>query len=171
MSEHLTEEQVAAIADGQRVGAGPLGHLDGCEACSLRVADHALAAREVHVVLRALAETPVAATDAALAAPIKPRSSAPSPIAPLLVGTAVAIAASVPLLPGAARTLSLLLAGGHDHAEALDALARSVFARMREPGFSIATTACLVVCAAVVATVASRRASRSGIDSEEGARR
>ncbi len=170
MSEHLTEEQVAAIADGQRVGPAPLAHLEGCEACSLRVADHALAAREVHVVLRALAETPVAATDAVATEGTKRRPSAPSPVVPLLVGTVVAIAASVPLLPGAARTLSMLLAGGHDHAEALDALARSIFARVREPGFSIATTACLVVCAAVAATIASRRAARSGMESE-GARR
>src|SRR5690242_2962922 len=105
MSTHLTEEEALSVADGQPVSSAALAHAGECEECASRVADHALASYSIQLELRALA----GATSEGLAAHLGAARPQPRATKPLVVGVLVALAASIPMLPSALRTIAAVL--------------------------------------------------------------
>lgn len=157
-TNHLTDAEAAAIADGEAAPAEAIQHLSGCESCSERVADLALRSIEVHRVVVQL-EAPERVF-------VPKRSGA---TVPLMIGLLVAIAASVPLLPSASHLVSAVFAGRGAHLDALASLGRTLLSSTRDPAWSLGSTAVLIVAAAAAALVVSRHASRSS--SNEGVNR
>lgn len=155
---HLSDEEALCVADGQPVAPARLFHCERCEACAARVADLALASLGVHHDLRALAEVEPAA--------VAPARVTPSPGLPLALGLAVAMLASIPIVPSAARTFMALFGARQAHLDALGDLLRALWSSSYDPALSVATTALLVLLAAGLALFASRGERGGAADPE-----
>ena len=156
---HLSDEEALLVADGQPVAPARLAHCERCEDCASRVAELALTSLSVHHDLLALAEAPLAERAAA-------RASSPSPALPLALGLLVALAASIPIIPSALRTVGSLVGAREAHAEALGELLRAAWSSAQDPTLSLANTALLVLAACALALLASRRARDERSDPE-----
>ncbi|NUP10409.1 MAG: hypothetical protein HOW73_30535 [Polyangiaceae bacterium] len=163
---HLNDEDALRIADGQPVADAAALHAVACDECSAKIADFALASLSVNDGLRALAEVDVARQGAAQPSSRRKASALPSAKKPLVIGLAVAIAASVPAIPSSARTLSLLVGQADVHLDALGGAARALWSSAEDPALSFTATAALLLLGVMVAIIATRRANQDSMKGE-----